>query len=320
MALPLVKVYVICNAMTMKLHFHTLDVFTTTKFTGNPLAVVLGADALTTEQMQTITREFNLSETTFVMKPDNSANTAKVRIFYPGGEMPFAGHPTIGTAILLAETHGLNKVCLELKAGLTPVSIARAGHAISATLTAPIVPFAVDGPLPSPADTARALGLLPTDIGFDGHQITVIEGGPKFFFVPVNSREALAKSKIIEPHWSNLLATMNAKPAGDRMMRAVYIYTKGGDAIDANFRARMFAPGGGIAEDPATGSATVLLAAQLLRTEKLKDGTHQWKLEQGYEMGRPSQLLLAADVAHGALRAVRVGGHAVKMMSGEIEI
>src|SRR5664279_1396123 len=104
--------------MTMKLHFHTLDVFTTRKFAGNPLAVVLGADHLTSEQMQTITREFNLSETTFVMQPDDPANTAKVRIFYPGGEMPFAGHPTIGTAILLAEMRGLNEARLELKAGL----------------------------------------------------------------------------------------------------------------------------------------------------------------------------------------------------------
>lgn len=304
----------------MKLKFHTLDVFTTRKFAGNPLAVVLGADHLSTEQMQTITREFNLSETTFVMKPDNEANTAKVRIFYPGGEMPFAGHPTIGTAILLAEMRGLDAVSLELKAGFTPVKITRAGGAISATLTTPIIPFVVDVTLPTQVDTAKALGLAATDIGFDDHKIMVTEGGPKFFFVPINSREALAKSKIIEPHWSNLLAVMNAGLAGAGMMRAAYIYTRGGDAPNTSFRARMFAPGGGIAEDPATGSATALLAAQLLRAEKLMDGTHKWKLEQGYEMGRPSDLHLEADVAGGALKAVRVGGHAVKVMSGEIEI
>ncbi len=298
----------------MKLHFHTLDVFTTRKFAGNPLAVVLGADHLTTQQMQTITREFNLSETTFVMQPDDPANTAKVRIFYPGGEMPFAGHPTIGTAILLAEMRGLNEVRLELKAGLTPVKITRADGAVSATLTAPIVPFHVDVPLPSAVDTARALNLDPADIGFDSHQIASLEGGPRFFYVPVKSRAALEKSQVREPFWSELL-----KPMGNSV-DAAYLYTRGGDGPNVSFRTRMYSPTGGIPEDPATGSATALLAAQLLRAEKLTHGTHQWKLEQGYEMGRPSDLRLEADVAGGALKAVRVGGHAVKVMSGEIEI
>ena len=302
------------NLWPMKLHFHTLDVFTTRKFAGNPLAVVLGADHLTTQQMQTITREFNLSETTFVMQPDDPANTAKVRIFYPGGEMPFAGHPTIGTAILLAEMRGLNEVRLELKAGLTPVKITRADGAVSATLTAPIVPFHVDVQLPSAVNTARALNLDPADIGFGGHQIASLEGGPRFFYVPVKSRAALEKSQVREPFWSELL-----KPMGNSV-DAAYLYTRGGDGPNVSFRARMYSPTGGIPEDPATGSATALLAAQLLRAEKLTNGTHQWKLEQGYEMGRPSDLRLEADVAGGALKAVRVGGHAVKVMSGEIEI
>ena len=304
----------------MKLKFHTLDVFTFRKFAGNPLAVVLGADHLSTEQMQTITKEFNLSETTFVMKPDDPNNTAKVRIFFPGGEMPFAGHPTLGTAILLAELKSKpgctisTEVRLELQAGLTPVKVTRIADQCSGIFTAPVIPFMPVMPLPDAEETARALNLNPEDIGFDGHKITSIEGGPRFFYVPVKTRAALEKSKVLEPHWSNILAPMTGN------VDAAYIYTRGGDGPNASFRARMYAPTGGIPEDPATGSATALLAAQLLKSENLDDGSHHWLLEQGYEMGRPSDLRLEADVKSGKLTAVRVGGSAVRVMSGEIDL
>jgi trans-2,3-dihydro-3-hydroxyanthranilate isomerase len=303
----------------MKLKFHTLDVFTTRKFGGNPLAVVLGADHLSTEQMQTITREFNLSETTFVMQPENPAHTAKVRIFFPGGEMPFAGHPTLGTAALLAELKqkpGCNfesKITLELKAGLTPVTITRIADHINGIFTAPVIPFHAPVNLPSLNATAQALGLAPEDINFDNHRIASLEGGPRFFYVPVKSRAALEKSRILEPYWTSLIKSMNG-------VDAAYVYARGGDNPTTNFRARMYAPTGGIPEDPATGSATALLAAQLLIAENLKDGTHRWQLEQGYEMGRPSDLRLEADVNAGKLTAVRVGGSAVRMMSGELEL
>ena len=304
----------------MKLKFHTLDVFTTRKFSGNPLAVVLGADHLSTEQMQTITKEFNLSETTFVMKPENPANTAKARIFFPGGEMPFAGHPTLGTAVLLAELNSKpgctisTEIRLELKAGLTPVKVTRIAEQCSGIFTAPIVPFIVDVPLPSVSATAKALNLELEDIGFGGHAITSLEGGPRFFYVPVKTRAALEKSQVREPYWSDLI-----KPLGSGV-DAAYVYTRGGDGPNVSFRARMYSPTGGIPEDPATGSATALLAAQLLKAENLKDGTHSWHLEQGYEMGRPSDLRLEADVKSAKLIAVRVGGSAVRMMSGEINL
>lgn len=303
----------------MKLSFHTLDVFTTRKFGGNPLAVVLGADALSTEQMQVICREFNLSETTFVLKPDDAEHTAKVRIFFPGGEMPFAGHPTLGTAALLAELkhkQGCSfetTITLELKAGLTPVRVSRIADRIHGVFTAPIVPFHASVTLPGVAETAQALNLDPAEIGFDGHGIASLEGGPRFFYVPVKSRTALENSKVLEPYWSKLIKPMNG-------VDAAYIYTRGGDAAGTSFRSRMYAPTGGIPEDPATGSATALLAAQLLTAEKLADGTHRWQLEQGYEMGRPSDLALEADVTGAKLTAVRVGGSAVRMMSGELEI
>lgn len=302
----------------MKLKFHTLDVFTNRKFGGNPLAVVLDADALSTEQMQTITREFNLSETIFVMKPDNPANTAKVRIFFPGGEMPFAGHPTVGCAVLLA-TKKYKEGCsfetdirLEEVAGLVPVKVSRVGQVPRAMFTAPVVPFVVDLPLPCIEDVARALSLDTAGIGFGDHGLGLHQGGPRFFYVPVNSRAAIARSRVIEPHWSKLIASLGVDSA--------YLYTRGGDGPKTAFRARMYSPTAGIPEDPATGSATALLASQLLVAEKLGDGRHAWELEQGYEMGRPSELHLEADVSGGKLSAVRVAGQAVQIMEGVLDI
>ena len=302
----------------MRLTFHTLDVFTNRRFGGNPLAVVLDADALSTEQMQTITREFNLSETIFVMKPENPANTAKVRIFFPGGEMSFAGHPTVGCAVLLADMKykaGCSfetEIRLEEGAGLVPVKVSRIGDVPRAQFTAPVVPFVVDLPLPSIDLVAKALSLEPGDIGFENHTIRVHQGGPRFFHVPIKTREALARCVVAEPHWSEMITALGVDNA--------YVYTRGGDSPKTNFRARMFAPTGGIPEDPATGSATALLAAQLLKAEALKDGTHKWQLEQGYEMGRPSDLFLEAEVNQGKLARVRVAGQAVKVMQGTLEI
>ncbi len=302
----------------MKLKFHTLDVFTDRPFGGNPLAVVLNADQLSTGQMQAITREFNLSETIFVMKPADPANTAKVRIFFPGGEMPFAGHPTVGCAILLA-TMKFKPGCsfeteirLEEVAGLVPVKVSRIGEVPRAMFTAPVIPYAVDLPLPAKAQVAAALAIDERDIGFANHAIGLFEGGPRFFYVPIASREALSRSRVIEPHWSMMIAPLGVDSA--------YLYTRGGDSPRTTFRARMYWPTGSIPEDPATGSATALLAAQLLHAEGLTGGKHSWELEQGYEMGRPSELHLEADVAAGKLTAVRVAGQAVQIMEGVLDM
>ncbi len=302
----------------MRYTFHTLDVFTNRRFCGNPLAVVLGADALSTEQMQTITKEFNLSETIFVMKPEDAANTAKVRIFFPGGEMAFAGHPTVGCAILLAEQKykpGCSfetTILLEENAGLVPVKVSRIGEVPRAQFTVPVVPFPVDLALPELALVAQALSMRVEDIGFEGHHIGVFEGGPRFFYVPVNSRKALETCVVCEPHWSRMISKLGVDNA--------YVYALGGDNAKTGFRSRMFAPTGGIPEDPATGSATALLAAQLLKSEALSDGAHKWQLEQGYEMGRPSDLFLEADVEQGKLAAVRVAGQAIGVTQGTLEI
>jgi trans-2,3-dihydro-3-hydroxyanthranilate isomerase len=298
----------------MRLKFHTLDVFTDQKFAGNPLAVVHDADDLTTEQMQAITREFNLSETIFIMRPADAANTAKVRIFFPGGEMPFAGHPVVGCAVLLASLKHEGdfdaEIRLEANAGLVPLKVARRAGQAHAQFTAPVVPFEVDVPKPSLDLVAHALSLTPADIGFNGHELNVCRGGPMFFYVPVASRGALTRCVVAEPHWSEMIAGLGVDNA--------YVYAKGDAAPDIH--ARMFAPTGGIPEDPATGSATALLAAQLLKAERLSDGTHRFSLQQGHDMGRPSQLDLEVDVRAGKLIAVRVAGGAVQVMSGTLTV
>lgn len=303
----------------MQLDFFTCDVFTTRPFGGNPLAVVMDAEHLTTAQMQSICREFNLSETAFVMAPDDPANTAKVRIFFPGGEMPFAGHPTIGTAILLAELRQ-KEACnfettlrLELAAGLTSVKVTRIGGISTATLVSPRLPELSVRDVPPIAEMARALNIEVADIGFGRHRPAFTRGAIGFLVVPVKSRAALAASRIIESCWSAIVRATHD-------LDAVYLYTAGGDHPDTRYRARMYAPAGGIPEDPATGSATVQMAAQLLAAEGLADGTHRWRFEQGYEMGRPSDLFLAADVRGGRLTEVRLAGQAVQIMEGVLNI
>jgi trans-2,3-dihydro-3-hydroxyanthranilate isomerase len=301
----------------MKLRFHTLDVFTANRFGGNQLAVVHEADALSEPQMQAIAGEFNLPETIFVRRPADAANTASVRIFTPKAQLPFAGHPVVGCAILLASLKhkdGCNfesEIRLEAVAGLVPLKVTRIGPTPRAIFTTPVLAAPVAGPIPTPAAAAAGLGLAEGDIGFGDHAITHLKGGPSFFFVPIASWAALARAQPLEPHWTQ---------AFDPASVGAYLYAKGGDAPMTSFRARMFAPRAGIIEDPATGSATAVFAQQLLTFEKLGPGTHSFELEQGFEMGRPSHLHLEADVAGGKLAAVRVAGQAVQIAEGMLEV
>ena len=304
------------------LEFRTLDVFTTRPFTGNPLAVVLGADGLTTAQMQTIAREFNLSETIFVMAPRDPAHRARVRIFFPTAEIPFAGHPTIGCACLLAvmdagvgdavtgdagagdfERH----LVLEEEAGLVPVTVWRR-RGDGAEFTAPVIPHATEG-LVAGDLLAPALGLAAEEIGFAEHGPGVWQGGPRFLYVPVASRAALARARPIQPHWDAVMAAGGVDSA--------YLYTPG---AGCDYQARMFSPTAGIPEDPATGSATAILAAQLLASGALGEGTTRLHLRQGVEMGRPSDLFLSVDAGGGILSAVRIRGAAVPLSEGRIAV
>ncbi|SNS24059.1 PhzF family phenazine biosynthesis protein [Tropicimonas sediminicola] len=302
--------------MTDTLPFHTLDVFTDTPFAGNPLAVVLGADGLETAQMQTIAREFNLSETIFVMAPRDARHAAHVRIFFPTAEIPFAGHPTLGCAALLAELqHGTGdfdaELVLEEEAGLVPVTLQRRAGLTSGRFEAPVLPVPHPGRAPSGL-IASALGLPQESIGFDAHLPGAFQGGPAFLFVPLADRSALAAARPIEPHWSELMAAAQVDSA--------YLYTRGGneDADAVDFRARMFSPTAGIPEDPATGSASAILAAPLMQAGVPCEGVTRFRLLQGAEMGRPSRIELETTVETGRLTRVRIGGSAVRIGEGRI--
>jgi trans-2,3-dihydro-3-hydroxyanthranilate isomerase len=207
----------------MRLPFFTVDVFTTRRFAGNPLAIVEQADALTTAQMQTIAREFNLSETIFVRRPADPAHTASVRIFFPTAEIPFAGHPTIGCAIHLArKQQGPGDfeavITLEEVAGLVPVRVTAKGGAIEAQLTAPVVPFAGAGSAPDAAMAAAALGLSTSEVGLSGHAIAQWQGGPTFLFVPVANVASLSAARPCEPAWSAMMNFAGVDNA--------YVYTR----------------------------------------------------------------------------------------------
>lgn len=302
------------DCLSDRLPFATCDVFTDRAFAGNPLAIVEDAGALSTAQMQTIAREFNLSETIFVMPPRDPEHTARVRIFFPTAEIPFAGHPTIGCALHLALASAPagdfeTTLTLEEEAGLVPVRVWRSAGVTMAELTAPILPFAAaEGAVPELELLARMLGLQVDEIGFDSHRPGVFEGGPRFLYVPVRDAKVLSRARVHEPQWSQAMQIAAVDSA--------YLYTPKG----AGYSARMFSPTAGIPEDPATGSASAILAAQLLAAGAVTQGAMQVALEQGLDMGRPSQIGLTIQSEAGQLRAVRVAGRAVPISRGEIAI
>jgi trans-2,3-dihydro-3-hydroxyanthranilate isomerase len=303
----------------MQLAYHVLDVFTDTRFGGNPLAVVLAADDLDGGRMQTIAREFNLSETVFVLKPQNKLHTARVRIFTPTSELPFAGHPTVGTATLLAELKSSSPagagdalVVLEAPIGTLRVGVRmRADAASFAEFDAPKLPEE-SGVLPSSDRLAAALSLIPAEVGFENHRPTKFAAGNTVAFVPVASLEAIAKARVASHHWDSAMK-------GQGLLGA-YLYCRQTAHTTSSFHARFFGPDFGVPEDPATGSAAVGFAGVIHRFDALPDGMHKRVVEQGYEMGRPSLICLSLQVTRGTLDAVRIGGHAVRVAEGKIEV
>lgn len=297
----------------MTRRFVTLDVFTTTPHAGNPLAVVLDSEGLDTEAMQAITREFALSETVFVLAPADASHRAAIRIFTPGRELPFAGHPTVGTAVLLAlrdaaEGRLADIVVLEEPVG--PVACAvtvktpRIGHAV---FTLPRLPEELEPPAAVPL-IAGVLGLDRREIGFDAYVPSVFSAGVPFTFVPVSSLEALARVQLDTMLWSQAIRPADQPNA--------YAYCRATRETGHDFHARMFAPAMGVREDPATGAAVAAFAAVIMRFEQPGDGEHRFVIEQGYEMGRPSQIALELTVAEGSLASARIGGSAVMISEG----
>lgn len=304
----------------MPLTYHILDVFTERRFSGNPLAVVLGADGLTDDQMQAIAAEFNLSETVFLLPSERPAHSAKMRIFTPRNEVPFAGHPTIGTATLLAELQGAPAhngekdalIILEQNIGTVRVGVRlRDGAPPFAELDAPKLP-AEPGELP-PADLlAAGLGLLPSEVGFENHRPISFAAGNTFAFIPIASLDAIRRARVNGAHWERAFDQPGLVGA--------YLYTRQCEHTAHAFHARMFAPQAGIPEDPATGSAAVGLAGVVHHFDALPDGTYKRVIEQGHAMGRPSQIVMTLAVAGGKLTSVRIGGASVRVATGLLEV
>lgn len=303
----------------MGLNYRIVDVFTDRPFGGNPLAVVLEADRLSSAEMQSIAREFNLSETVFVLKAQSPGHTARVRIFTPSREIPFAGHPTLGTATLLAQMrlgdfNGERDaiIALEEEIGSVRVGVrARDGAPAYGEFDAPKLP---DEPheLTLPEEIAAAIGLIPTELGFENHKPMMIKGSSTFAYVPVASLEAMSKLRIAPVHWVRAFT--------DRHIDGVYVYTRQCVRAHAAFHARMFAPDYGIPEDPATGSAAVGFARIIHAFDALPEGSHKRTVEQGLEMGRPSSIQLIIAAGRGKLDGVRIGGYVVPVAQGTLEI
>jgi trans-2,3-dihydro-3-hydroxyanthranilate isomerase len=301
----------------MRLQFETVDVFTHQRFSGNPLAVVLNAEGLSTEQMQSIAAEFNLAETTFVLPPKDSAHTAEVRIFTPRGEMPFAGHPNVGTAFVLARagtSYGRaipqDRVIFEEKAGLVPIALLKDNTTVvGAHLTSPRA-LSVGSEIPVEL-IASACGISVEDIETKNHRPCIASCGAAFILAELKTRDALAAAS---PRADVFRQEVARHPA-----TSILVYTPV-DEETIDIRARMFAPQHGIPEDPATGSANVALIGLLAKLRPEPDLQLSKTIAQGVEMGRPSLLEAQAEKRGGVVTAIYIGGRCVPVMSGSIDL
>ncbi|HET9947802.1 MAG TPA: PhzF family phenazine biosynthesis protein [Longimicrobiales bacterium] len=304
----------------MQLAFHTLDVFTDRAFGGNPLGIFPDAVHLPPDLMQRIAREMNLAETVFLGPPETDGGTARVRIFTPAVEVPFAGHPTIGTAIYLAARRaaadgiGDGEIALVLEENVGPVPVEvriERGLPVFARFTAAVPPELRPSTC-SCEDLAAMLGLDPEDVCPEGLAPAVASAGLPFHVVPVRGVDAVRRAELDLARWRRLLA--------DSWAHHVYVVALEAEGEGVDVRVRMFAPGSGVPEDPATGSAAAALAGYLAERDGRADATLSWTIEQGIEIGRPSILYIEADRAGGRTTAVRVGGRAVPVSQGTMTV
>jgi len=294
--------------------FHTADVFTQRRFGGNPLAVFPDARGLTATQMGTLAREFNLSETVFVLPPADPANARRLHIFTPGRELPFAGHPTVGAAFVLAALGEIEtpteetRIVFEEGVGLVPVTIqSRDGVPRFTQLTVAQLP-ALGAPAPAVAAVAAMLSLSPDDVVHEENALQTVSCGMPFLMVPLRSREALRDAK---PRADLFRVTL-----GPSKTTEVYVFWDDG----ARVHARMFVLDPEMKEDPATGSACACLGGYLAWHGRTARGsTSTIRVEQGVDMGRASLLEVEVDTAgDGAVTGVRVGGASVLVAEGSI--
>jgi len=302
----------------MRHRFLTADVFTDRIFGGNQLAVFPDGRGLATSQMQQTAREFNFSETVFVLPPDSPAHARRLRIFTPGAEIPFAGHPTIGTAFVLASIGDLTlagewtRIVFEEGAGPVPVGIrASGGRPTFTQLVAPRPPE-FGPPPPGRADLAAMLSLDPGDLLEEPRGPQGVSCGLPYLIVPLASRDAVRRARLRTDVWEKVLALYWSPH--------VYVVAFDPEIAGHDLRARMFGPAVGVPEDPATGSAATALGGYLGVRDPRRGGTLRFVVEQGFEMGRPSILEIEVDKKEGAIGEIRVGGASVLVSEGTIEI
>jgi trans-2,3-dihydro-3-hydroxyanthranilate isomerase len=301
----------------MKLEFTTVDVFTDRRFGGNPLAVVTNAQGLSTEQMQAIAAEFNLAETTFVLPPQDPAHTAEVRIFTPKAEMPFAGHPNVGTAFVLARAGQSysravagDRLVFEEKAGLVPIDITREGGTVVATRLS--APQALQlGDEVASQIVADSCGIAVDQIETRSHRPVIASCGVGFVFAEVTSRAALAQAAVRTEVFAKHVPMARAV--------GIHLYVAAREQ-GVEIQSRMFAPLFGVPEDPATGSANVALIGLLAHLRPEPDLALSKTIGQGFDMGRPSILKASAEKKAGTVTATYIGGRCVPMMKGTIDL
>lgn len=292
------------------------DVFTDRALAGNPLAVVLDCEGMDGAGMQAVAREFNLSESVFVLPPDNPKHRARIRIFTPDYEMPFAGHPTVGSAVALAEMDAAGEAdsifVLEENIGPVRCAVRRGAGATFAEFDLAKLPERLEL-AGEPEAFGVALGLGPHEIGFENHRVALFSAGVPYVTIPVSGLEAAAKVRLDNQAWAEL-----APRKSELACASPYVYCRETVQHESAFHARMIVPGNPSYEDPATGSAAAAFAGAIMHFDRPGSGMSRFRIEQGLEMGRASHIRLELDVAGGKLAAARIGGQAVKVADGRL--
>lgn len=293
----------------MKLNYLLLDVFTRERLQGNQLAVVCKADGLLDGEMQAIAREFNLSETVFILKPQAERNTASIRIFTPYAELPFAGHPTVGAAVVLGLQNKVSAVRLEEKIGLITALFEKTDkRSGEARFALPRLPSRI-APLTDKLGMAQALGIDVEDIGCDVYQPAVFSAGVTFHLVPVRNAEVLRSIKVNTGVWNSVFSHDH---------NSAYVFTLTPDERDNDLAARMF--GMNLGEDPGTGAAAAALIGLLAEHATLANGQADFVLRQGHEMGRPCRITIQLRKDNDILIHGGIGGHAVIVAEGVLDL
>jgi trans-2,3-dihydro-3-hydroxyanthranilate isomerase len=294
-----------------KLKYLLLDVFTSKPLSGNPLAVVCNGDGLLDGEMQAIAREFNLSETVFITSPQSERNTAAVRIFTPESELPFAGHPTVGAAIVLGLQEKAPVIRIEERVGSITALIEKDEHGVAtARFGLPLLPEPAGNP-PDKAQIALTLGILPEDIGCGLYRPAVYTAGVLFYLIPVRDAQVLANLRLERRGWSDVYPLAR---------HSIYVFTETPNEPGVHFAARMFTPGMPGGEDPGTGSAAAALIGLLSEHASFSDGQGDYVLRQGDEMGRPCRIHVQVRKEAGVLTHGGIGGQAVIVGEGELHL